>query len=126
MLNRRFLQWVLENGKVAVSAKNARGFGGNENSAFHLFLDLLETQRNPSLSDPLPDLYRSSTPVSERRSENRWDQPADLRVVLAIARNFSRNPALFVTALASSNTAEIALAPRSVIASTAVFGKSTF
>jgi len=31
-----------------------------------------------------------------------------------------------VTALASSNTAEIALAPRSVIASTAVAGKSTF
>jgi hypothetical protein len=56
MLNRRFLQWVLANGKVAVRAKNARGFGGNENSAFYLFLDLLETQRNPSLSDPLPDL----------------------------------------------------------------------
>ena len=62
MLNRRFLQWVLANGKVAVGAKNARGFGGNENSAFYLFLDLLETQRNPSLSDPLPDLLEIQHP----------------------------------------------------------------
>jgi hypothetical protein len=80
----------------------------------------LETQRNPSLSDRLPDLYRSSTPVSERRSENPWDQSADLRVGLANSQKFLSQPTLFVTALASSNTAEIALARSSVIASTAV------
>jgi len=47
-------------------------------------------------------------------------------VGLANSQKFLSQPALFVTALASSNTAEIALAPRSVIASTAVAGKSTF
>ena len=42
------------------------------------------------------------------------------------SQKFFSQPALFVTALGSSNTAEIALGPRSVIAPTAVFGKSTF
>jgi hypothetical protein len=51
MLNRSFLQWVLANGRLQQVPKTLVDSGRNENSAFYLFLDLLETQRNPSLSD---------------------------------------------------------------------------